>query len=62
MRAATTTRDTGGWPGTGTSVAVGAVLVAGGAVLLARRRRHAAVLAAVAPPAALTPPELPEDG
>ncbi|WFE35869.1 serine hydrolase [Micromonospora sp. WMMD975] len=32
-------------PGTGLSIAVGAVLVAGGVVLLARRRRHAAAVA-----------------
>ncbi len=48
-------------PGTGVSVAVGVVLVAGGAVLLARRRRHAAAVALSTGPA-LAESELPEDG
>ncbi|MGV9810222.1 LPXTG cell wall anchor domain-containing protein, partial [Micromonospora chersina] len=50
---------TGAWPGTGPSVAVGAVLVAGGAVLLARRRRHAAL--AALPPRTASRGAAPED-
>ncbi|WP_435826809.1 D-alanyl-D-alanine carboxypeptidase family protein [Micromonospora chersina] len=50
---------TGAWPGTGPSVAVGAVLVAGGAVLLARRRRHAAL--AALPPGTASRGPAPED-
>ncbi|MFG3580328.1 D-alanyl-D-alanine carboxypeptidase family protein [Micromonospora chersina] len=50
---------TGAWPGTGPSVAVGAVLVAGGAVLLARRRRHAAL--AALPPGTASRGAAPED-
>ncbi|MCP3787191.1 serine hydrolase [Micromonospora sp. A3M-1-15] len=50
---------TGAWPGTGPSVAVGAVLVAGGALLLARRRRHAAL--AALPPGTASRGAAPED-
>lgn len=50
---------TGAWPGTGPSLAVGAVLVAGGAVLLARRRRHAAL--AALPPGTASRGAAPED-
>ncbi|MFG2107393.1 D-alanyl-D-alanine carboxypeptidase family protein [Micromonospora chersina] len=50
---------TGAWPGTGPSVAIGAVLVAGGAVLLARRRRHAAL--AALPPGTASRGPAPED-
>ncbi|MEV0428742.1 D-alanyl-D-alanine carboxypeptidase [Micromonospora sp. NPDC050495] len=45
----------GGWPGARSSVAVGALLVAGGAVLLGRRRRHPAAL--VAPAGSPRPPD-----
>ncbi|MBC9006893.1 LPXTG cell wall anchor domain-containing protein, partial [Micromonospora aurantiaca] len=46
-------------PGTGVTVAVGAVLTAGGALLLARRRRNAAAVALSAG-SALREPEIPE--